>query len=170
MIDERIQLHEAKKLNVRVSSREINGTIANLERQSGLRPGQIWTVLRSNNVDRSALEFQIRAKISWLKLVNRRIRRQISVGQEEINEEIARLKSLQGKPRLQVQEIFLSVDSPDLEQQTRQTADRLVSQILNGVNFDALAREFSQSTTAGRGGRLGWITDSKSTRNLRLFP
>ena len=106
MIDERIQLHEAKKLNVRVSSREINGTIANLERQSGLRPGQIWTVLRSNNVDRSALEFQIRAKISWLKLVNRRIRRQISVGQEEINEEIARLKSLQGKPRLQVQEIF----------------------------------------------------------------
>ena len=161
MIDERIQLHEAKKLNVRVSSREINGTIANLERQSGLRPGQIWTVLRSNNVDRSALEFQIRAKISWLKLVNRRIRRQISVGQEEINEEIARLKSLQGKPRLQVQEIFLSVDSPDLEQQTRQTADRLVSQILNGVNFDALAREFSQSTTAGRGGRLGWITDSE---------
>ena len=109
MIDERIQLHEAKKLNVRVSSREINGTIANLERQSGLRPGQIWTVLRSNNVDRSALEYQIRAKISWLKLVNRRIRRQISVGQEEINEEIARLKSLQGKPRLQVQEIFLSV-------------------------------------------------------------
>ena len=89
MIDERIQLHEAKKLNVRVSSREINGTIANLERQSGLRPGQIWTVLRSNNVDRSALEYQIRAKISWLKLVNRRIRRQISVGQEEINEEIA---------------------------------------------------------------------------------
>ncbi|MED5572615.1 MAG: peptidylprolyl isomerase, partial [Pseudomonadota bacterium] len=166
MIDERIQLHEAKKLNVRVSSREINGTIANLERQSGLRPGQIWTVLRSNNVDRSALEFQIRAKISWLKLVNRRIRRQISVGQEEINEEIARLKSLQGKPRLQVQEIFLSVDSPDLEQQTRQTANRLVSQILNGVNFEGLAREFSQSTTAGRGGRLGWITDSEIDQEL----
>jgi len=161
MIDERLQLQEANKFNIRVSSRELNGTIANLERQNNMSPGQIWTLLRSNNIDRSALEMQIRAKISWLKLINRRIRRQISVGQEEINEEIARLRSLRGQAQLQVFEIFLSVDLPDQEQQIRQTADRLISQIVNGARFDALAREFSQSTTAGRGGNLGWITGSE---------
>tara|TARA_B100000676_G_C18039365_1_gene823890 strand:- start:242 stop:1549 length:1308 start_codon:yes stop_codon:yes gene_type:complete len=161
MIDEKIQLQEAKKLNIRVSSREFNGTIANLERQSKMRPGQIWSFLRSNNIDRSALETQIQAKISWMKLVNRRIRRQISVGQEEINEEIVRLKNLKGKPQLHVLEIFLNVDRPDSEQQIRQIADRLISQILNGASFKALAREFSQSTTAARGGNLGWITESE---------
>ncbi|MBO89579.1 MAG: hypothetical protein CMP14_08655 [Rickettsiales bacterium] len=161
MIDEKVQLQEAKKLNIRVSSREFNGTIANLERQSKMRPGQIWSFLRSNNIDRSALEMQIQARISWMKLVNRRIRQQISVGQEEINEEIIRLKNLKGKPQLHVLEIYLSVDRPDSEQQIRQIADRLISQILNGANFSALAREFSQSATAARGGNLGWITESE---------
>ncbi len=161
MIDEKVQLQEAKKLNIRVSSREFNGTIANLERQSKMRPGQIWSFVRSNNIDRSALEMQIQARISWMKLVNRRIRQQISVGQEEINEEIIRLKNLKGKPQLHVLEIYLSVDRPDSEQQIRQIADRLISQILNGANFSALAREFSQSATAARGGNLGWITESE---------
>ena len=168
MIDERIQLQEAKKLNIRVNSREFNGTVANLERQNKLRPGQIWSFLRSNKIDRSAFEMQIRARISWMKLINSRIRRQISVGQEEINQEIVRLKNLKGKPQLLVLEIFLSVDAPDLEQQTRQIADRLISQILNGARFGALAREFSQSTTAARGGNLGWITESELDPELAV--
>ncbi|MFL2541446.1 MAG: peptidylprolyl isomerase [Candidatus Latescibacterota bacterium] len=168
MIDERIQLQEAKKLNIHVNSREFNGTIANLERQNKLRPGQVWSFLRSNNVDRSAFEMQIRARISWMKLINRRIRRQISVGQDEINQEIARLKNLMGKPQLHVLEIFLSVDAPEFERQTSQIADRLISQILNGARFGALAREFSQSTTAARGGNLGWITESELDPELTV--
>ncbi len=161
MIDERIQLQEAKRLSIRVSQREINGTIAGLERQNGMAPGQISVFLQQNNIDRSALESQITARISWLKLINRTLMRQISIGREEVEEELERLRALKGKPQMRVSEIFLGIDSPDLEPQIRQTAERLIAQLLNGARFDALAREFSQSTTSGSGGDLGWITSAE---------
>lgn len=166
MIDERLQMQEAKRRSVRVSQREINATVANLERQNKMQPGQIWTFLRSRNVDRSALESQLRARISWLKLINRTLMREITVGREEVKDELERLRQLRGKPRMHVQEIFLGVDSPEIESQIRQTADRLISQIVNGARFDALAREFSQSTTAAKGGDLGWITDVELEEEL----
>ncbi|MBT5497529.1 MAG: hypothetical protein HOK54_17445 [Alphaproteobacteria bacterium] len=166
MINERLQLQEAVRLNIRINQREINGTIAGLARRNKMIPAQLWSFLGRRNVDRSALEMQTRARLAWIKVINRRIARQVSVGQDEINDELVRLRQLLGKPKLRVAEIFLSVDSPDAEPRIRETAERLIQQVVNGAKFEALAREFSQSTTAGRGGDLGWITDAELDEEL----
>jgi peptidyl-prolyl cis-trans isomerase SurA len=166
MINERLRLQEAVRLNIRINQREINGTIAGLARRNKMTPAQLWSFLGRRNVDRSALEMQTRARLAWIKVINRRIARQVSVGQDEINDELVRLRQLLGKPKLRVAEIFLSVDSPDAEPRIRETAERLIQQVVNGAKFEALAREFSQSTTAGRGGDLGWITDAELDEEL----
>ena len=103
---------------------------------------------------------------SRIKVIQRQIARQVTVGQDEVNDELVRLRQLLGKPKLRVAEIFLSVDSPDAEPRIRETAERLIQQVVNGAKFDALAREFSQSTTAGSGGDLGWITDAELDEEL----
>jgi peptidyl-prolyl cis-trans isomerase SurA len=166
MINERLRLQEAVRLNIRINQREINGTIAGLARRNKMTPAQLWSFLGRRNVDRSALEMQTRARLAWIKIINRRIARQISVGQDEINDELVRLRQLLGKPKLRVAEIFFSVDSPDAEPRIREIAERLIQQVVNGAKFEALAREFSQSTTAGRGGDLGWITDAELDEEL----
>lgn len=166
MINERLQLQEAAKLNVRVNQREINGTMSNLARQNKMTPTQLWSFLERRNVDRSAMEMQIRARLAWFKVINRRLARQVSVGQDEVNDELERLRQRLGKPKLRVAEIFLGVDSPEVEPRIRQTAERLIQQVVNGAKFGALAREFSQSTTAGKGGDLGWITDAELDEEL----
>ena len=61
---------------------------------------------------------------------------------------------------------FFAASSPKNDKAIRQTAERLVQQIANGAQFSALAREFSQSTTAGKGGNLGWVTDSEMQTEL----
>ena len=166
MIDERLQLQEAERFNVRIGQQEINSTIAGLEKQNNMQRGELVAFLQSRGVDRAALENQIRARLSWLKLVNRKLMREVTVGQDEVKEELNRLKSLQGKPRMHVFEIFLSVDSSEQEQQLQQTAERLVGQIAAGARFQALAREFSQSTSAANGGDLGWVTDGELSDEL----
>ncbi|MGB0551763.1 MAG: peptidylprolyl isomerase [Alphaproteobacteria bacterium] len=166
MINERLRLQEAVRLNIRINQREINGMIAGLARRNKMTPAQLWSFLGRRNVDRSALEMQTRARLAWIKVINRRVARQISVGQDEINDELVRLRQLLGKPKLRVAEIFFSVDSPDAEPRIRETAERLIQQVVNGAKFEALAREFSQSTTAGRGGDLGWITDAELDEEL----
>jgi peptidyl-prolyl cis-trans isomerase SurA len=158
MINERLQLQEAARLNLRINQREINRTAANLARQNRMTQAQLWSFIARRNVDRSAMDTQIRARLAWFKVINRQLARQISIGQDEVNEELARLRQLLGKPKLRVAEIFLSIDSPDAEQRIRETAERLIKQVVNGANFGTLAQEFSQSITAGKGGDLGWIT------------
>jgi peptidyl-prolyl cis-trans isomerase SurA len=168
MINEQLQLQEAASLNVRINQREINGAAANLARRNRMTQAQLWTFLAQRNIDRSAMETQIRARLAWFKVINGQIARQVSVGQDEVNDKRTRLRQLLGKPKLRVAEIFLSIDSPDAEPRVHETAERLIKQVVNGAKFGALAREFSQSTTAGKGGDLGWITDSELDEELAL--
>lgn len=166
MIDERLQLQEAERFNVRITQPEINSTIANLEQQNNMKRGELVAFLKARGVDLSALENQLRARLAWLKLVNRKLMRDVTVGADEIRDELQRLKALQGKPRMHVYEIFLAADSADQDTQIRQTAERLVAQIAAGARFPALAREFSQSTSAATGGDLGWVTEGELDEEL----
>jgi len=166
MIDEKLRLQEAKRTNVRVTNRDIKMTIDRIERQNKMPSGGIFIFLRRNRINRVTLETQIRARIAWLKLINRRFRRQITIGEDEISEELERLRALQGKPRSRISEIFLSVDTPENERQVRETAERLIRQIAGGARFAALAREFSQSTSAAAGGDLGWMIEGEMDPKL----
>ncbi len=166
MIDERLQLQEAKRENIRVSQREIRGTLANIEKRNGMKPGELDRFLAENGIDKAALLTQIRARIAWLKLINRKLRRQVAIGDEEIDDELRRLAALQNKPHNRVSEIFLSVDNPEQDREVRQAAERLVQQIRAGARFAALAREFSQSTTAATGGDLGWVAEGELPKEI----
>ena len=160
MIDERLQLQEAARLKISVKQREINRTIENLARRNRLTMVQMWQLLNQRQVDRLALETQVRASISWFKLIDRRLARKVTVGEDEVAEALERYRQELGRPKLRISEIFLSVDRPNAELSIRQTAEKLIQQIVGGARFAAIAREFSDSATAGQGGDLGWITDS----------
>lgn len=166
LIDERLQLQEAANLKIRVRQREINRTIEQLARRNRMSLEQMWQLLEQRKVDRSALEMQVKARLSWLKIIERKFARQVSVGEEELAEEMERLRQARGQPQLKVSEIFLGIDNPDEETSVRETAEKLIQQISGNASFAAMAREFSQSTTAGRGGDLGWITESALDEEL----
>jgi peptidyl-prolyl cis-trans isomerase SurA len=89
--------------------------------------------------------------------VRRRLRPRVEIGDDEVDEALARIKANQGKPEMRVAEIFISTDSPEAEDDVRQLAARLVEQLRKGARFAALARQFSQGASAAVGGDLGWI-------------
>jgi peptidyl-prolyl cis-trans isomerase SurA len=158
MIDEQLQLQEAKRLNIRVSDEEIAKLLAKLNAQNKLPPGTIESVLGRAGVDINALKGKLRADEAWTKLIRERLQQQIFISDEEVDEELKRLQAVQHLPRLRVAEIFLPVDNPDTEKQVYELANRLMQQIRAGADFAALAREFSQSASAAVGGDLGWVT------------
>ncbi len=157
LIDDRLRLQEAKRLNIRVSTRDIAGSIEELEQRNNLPKGAARQVLAQNGIDFAVLEAQQEAIIAWQKIVQRRLRRQVDVGDDEVDEELRRLRSVQNLPQSLVSEIFLSVDSPDQERTIRANALRLIEQIRSGASFAEIARSFSQSATAAVGGDLGWV-------------
>ena len=158
MIDEQLQLQEAKRLNIRVSEEEINQLLVKLNAQNKVPPGTLEAVLKRADVDVNALRAKLRADDAWGKVLREKLQQQVFVSDEEIDEELKRLRAVQNLPRHRVAEIFLPVDNPDAERQVRELAERLMQQIRAGAKFSALAREFSQSASAAVGGDLGWVT------------
>lgn len=161
MIDERLQLQEARRLNIEVTEEELDNLLVELNKQNGLPPGSIEQMLAQNNIDINVLRLKLRAEQAWYKVVTRSLQHEIFIGNEEIDEELNRLKTMSDQPRHRVAEIFLPIDNPDNEARIRDLAERLLQQIVAGANFAALAREFSQSTSAAAGGEVGWVTQGR---------
>ncbi len=161
LIDEKLEMQEAKRFNVAVSEAEIQRTMDRLEQQNNMPKGGLRQFLDARGIPLSTLTSQITAAIAWGKLVDNRLSQSVAVSEEEINEAIARVKANIGKPESRVAEIFLGVDNPSQEEQVRQLAERLIEQIRAGANFPAVAQQFSQSPTAAVGGDLGWVTSGE---------
>ena len=161
LIDERLQLQEAKKRNITVSDDEIRQSVSEVEKRNRMQPDSLPSVFRSNRVSFESLRAQFRAGIAWSKLVRRRLSPRIEIGDEEVDELLARLKAARGEATYHLAEIFLSFNEPDEESEIRKTAERMVEQIRGGARFSALARQFSQAATAAVGGDLGWTPRSQ---------
>lgn len=157
MIDERIMLQEAKKLDLSVDETTIDSEAAALSQQNGIPVEHLPAFLASKGVPVSALRDQIRAKLAWGLVVQRSIRPRIAVADDEVDAEIARLQANAGEPEYLLGDIFLPVDSPADEDKVYQTGIRLIEQMARGARFSALARQFSQDFSAASGGDLGWV-------------
>ena len=167
LIDEQLQLQEAKKRNVRVSEKDMRGRIAMLEKQNRIPAGSLDSFLKKIGIPREALMKQIRAQITWQKLVRRTILPRVSVGEDEIDETLQRLRERKGQVEYLVSEILLTVDQPQRESEVRRTAERLLEELGKGAKFDAIARQFSQTASASVGGELGWIQETTMNSELR---
>lgn len=158
LIDEKLQLQEAKRLDVKVTDEEVAQAIAGIEQRNNMQKGGLDAFLKQSGIPRYTLIDQITASMSWEKLVRGKLMRDVSVSDEEVNEVLTRYKEDIGKPQSRVSEIFLAVDNANQEEEVKKLADRLVQQIVGGANFATVAQQFSQSPTAAVGGDLGWVT------------
>ena len=167
LIDERLQMQEAKRRNISVSRRDLQRAKETIEKQNRLPKGGLDQVMKQNGIPLESINEQLRTGIAWSKLIGRRLRPRITIGEDEIDESLERIRSRQGQAEYRLSEILLTVDSPDQEANIRRTAERITDQVKKGARFNAIARQFSQSATAAVGGDLGWQHESELDDTLR---
>ncbi|WP_428681809.1 peptidylprolyl isomerase [Reyranella sp.] len=157
MIDERLQVQDAKKLGVKPSDSEIAGRYAEIERAAGLGQGQFKQYLQSVGVAPDIATQQIEAQIAWGKIIRRKVRSQVDVSEAEVDDTLSRMRSNVGKTETRVAEIFVPVDRADGVDEGKRSADRITEQLRRGAPFGAVAQQFSQGASAASGGDLGWV-------------
>ncbi len=157
MIDERLQVQDAKKLGVRPTESEINSRYTEIERAAGLGQGQFKLYLQSVGVAPDIAKQQIEAQIAWGKIIRRKVRSQVDVSDAEIDDAMSRMRSNVGKTETRVAEIFVPVDRADGVDEGKRSADRIMEQLRRGAPFAAVAQQFSQGASAASGGDLGWV-------------
>lgn len=160
LIDEQLQLQEAKRLEINVNKPEIQQTMERIAHDNNIIGG-MEDYLKQHGASPEALEQQIRANLSWNKVIQRELRPRVEVGDDEVDAALERLRANNGKQEYLVSEIYLGIDSPKDEDQVQQLASNLVQQLKSGASFGAIAHQFSQNTSAAAGGDIGWVQEGQ---------
>lgn len=161
LIDERLEVQEAVRLDIGVSEDELESAINAVEQNNKLPSGGLERFIEARRLDRSAFIDQIRVELLWSKVIRLRLGSSITVSDDEIDDSLDRLKENQGKPEYRVAEVFLAVPSAEQERDVQETALNLTAQLRGGGNFSAIAQQFSQSATAAVGGDIGWLVEGQ---------
>lgn len=157
LIDEQLQIQEGKKMDVSISADEIEEAMKHIARENKIPGGDMSMFLESHGIPVSTLRTQIKATLSWNRVVMRVLRPRVEIGEDEITAVANRMQENAGKQEYLVSEIFLAVDKPEEENEVRALAENLADQLKGGAVFGSVARQFSQSVGAASGGDIGWI-------------
>lgn len=156
LIDERLKAQAVKAYGIEVTEAEVDAHLRQLGQQNNLTAEEFKAALVSRGVLVDNFTEQIRTEIGWTQLVSQRYRVTATVSDKDVDDELAQYQQNVGKPEYALAEIFLPVYNANESAEVRTTAEGLMDQLRNGADFGALARQFSQSATAGNGGQFGW--------------
>jgi peptidyl-prolyl cis-trans isomerase SurA len=166
LINERLQLQEARRLRVEVPNAELAEALRNIEQRNRMPSGGLFKALQQRNIDPKTLVDQVQASLAWGKVVQALIRPQIRVSDEEVSDVLKRLTANKEKLQYRVFEIYLPIDRAGAEAATLRLAQTVMDQLRRGTPFDIMARQYSQSGTAAAGGDMGFIFEGQLDREL----
>lgn len=157
LIDEKLQLQEAAEYEVQVSENEVAASIDRLAQQSGLTRDSLVQSLLQSGINPSSLEDQTRADIAWRRIMGGLYGSRIRISDNQIQEQMKRLRADAKKEQYLTSEIFLYAPSEEDKTQALQAANSILEQLRQGAPFDVAAQRFSSAPTAATGGDMGWI-------------
>ena len=157
LIDETLQIQEAKASDITIDDAEVDQTYARVAQQNfNQNMSAMDAYLVRIGSSPASLKRQIRGELSWQRLLRRNVQPFINVADEEVKEMMERLNAAKGTEEYRIGEIYLAA-APEAKQQVFENGKRIVEQLKQGGSFVAYARQYSQASTAAVGGDLGWI-------------
>lgn len=165
LIDEKLKMQEARRLNVQVTREEIDRTLTGIAGQIGVPPESLPGLLQSAGIDISTLIEQVESELAWVKTVGRRVQGQIT--ENDVDVRIERIRQTAGQPEYRLAEIVLPADDPVSAAETVGLARRIMDQLRQGISFQALARNYSAAASAALGGDLGWLRHAEMDPDIR---
>ena len=158
LIDETLQIQEAKTAEIVVTPAEMNQAFAQTAvRQFKTTPDKIQALLANVGSSERSLRREIEAELAWQRYLRRRVQPFVNVSEQEVKGIIGRLQAAQGTQEFNLKEIYLNATAAN-EQQVFAKARGLIQEMSKGqVPFEVLARQNTETTLRGQGGDLGWV-------------
>lgn len=156
IIDETLQIQEAKNNEITVTPQEIDQSFARVSRNFERTPDQMRAYLTQIGSSERSLKRQIEGELAWQRLLRRRVEPFISVGEEEVKAIIDRLEQAKGTEEYNLREIYLSAP-PERQAEVTQAMRTMVEKMRGGAPFEYFASNVSEASTRAVGGDLGWV-------------
>ena len=85
LIEERLKLQEAKRLNIVIEDAKVSGSIAQMAKRNKMTEKQFAKMMRSQGVDIVTMKQRMKADMSWQQAVQRKYGRELSLTNNYLN-------------------------------------------------------------------------------------
>lgn len=157
LIEDKLLLTEAKRMEIRVAKKEIKGKIE--EVKGRFSSGEEFeTALAREGMSFSGLEEQFRERIMIDKFVNFKVQGKTSVSPSELLDYYeTHLSEFRQAPEVRLRSILIKVGKACPEKEAMEIAQTVLYRIKEGSDFDLLAKQYSEGPYRDSGGDMGWV-------------
>jgi peptidyl-prolyl cis-trans isomerase SurA len=160
MIEMKLQLQEARRMDLYVDGAEIDGAINDIKTKYGLTEETLMDSLKAEGLTAEDYKSRLADQILLQKVVNAAVRNNVVVPDEEIEQYYEDNKNkFDVTEKMRISQIFFVIPEGGAQKEALEaTARELVQRINSGEDFGELAREFSEDPSSEFGGDLGYIS------------
>jgi peptidyl-prolyl cis-trans isomerase SurA len=140
LIDETLQLQEAKRQSLVVSEDELAKAMDDISLKRDLdQVGGIKKLIAEKGLSQRTLDNQLRAQLAWQKVVQRKLRRNVSIAQDEITRAQQAQAAAPGTTELYIAVLSLPIED---EKKTTKLADEISTHLKTGGDLTSIAASY----------------------------
>ena len=160
LIMTKLQIQTAQNTGIRVDDETLNRTISNIAAENELNLNQFREILEGDGYGYETFRKDIRNEILISRLQQRQVDNRIIVTEREIENFLSN-REFQGETDIEfhIAHILVAINEGASTRQvtkTRETADKVLSELQGGADFSNMAATYSDGQQALDGGDLGW--------------
>lgn len=164
MIDMKLQLQAAKKLDIEAGKEEVNEAIDNVRKKYSMDDKEFSESLKKEGFTLNDYRKRIAEQIVLSKVVSQEVRNKIVISDKDIDEYLAKNKDAGYRLR----QIIFNTPVNDAEKKALEARIEEVSQRLQkGEDFARLAAQYSDDPSGKTGGDLGFIKKEYLIKEFR---
>ncbi|KAB2836441.1 MAG: hypothetical protein F9K49_01860 [Caedimonadaceae bacterium] len=157
MIEEQLKIQEAEKYDITATQDMIDAALAQIEQNNNMPEGELKKIFEQNNIAPDVMQAQIKSSILWRDFIRAKYNQLVQVGDDEIDRALKEVEELVAYDKDHVAELLLPVEDQSNDAKIYNEAVKLKEALKAGARFSMLAQQFSVSSSAARGGDIGWI-------------
>jgi peptidyl-prolyl cis-trans isomerase SurA len=159
LVNMRLQLQEARNLGIDVTQNEITETIDNIQKKYSMTQADFTESLKKEGMTLEEYKKRLSEQILINKLITHQIRNKIVVSDAEVNGYMEANKEIfRGSEKYRLRQIFFKKPEGNIDKKTvEEKAAEVIKKLKDGEDFSALARIYSEDSSARLGGDLGFV-------------
>jgi peptidyl-prolyl cis-trans isomerase SurA len=156
MIEQRLQLQEAKRLGIEVTDDEVTAAIDNIRDKYGMDEAAFKEAIEKEGLPIEKYRDFIKDQISIGRVLDKSVKQHLDLSQEEIRHELERLGLKEGN-YYQLKQIFFLLGPGERYENIESKVNAALNALRAGEDFGSVARKYSEGPAAQRGGDLGLV-------------
>lgn len=165
LTEDRVKVQAAKAMGITLADGAVEAGVEEFATNRGLTSADVTEVLKVRGIDQQTMNDFVESGLMWREVIGSRFRARSMPTDADLDQAMA-LRARRPQEMLYMAELALPFAERG-EPETVALANQLYGQIARGADFAGLARDYSRSSTAEKGGALPPVPATQLPQDFR---